>query len=297
MFESRFANLKLESLGNSRPELGVQTILGFAELESTNSWAIANSLGIKDEQLPLLVVCDSQTAGRGRMGRSWHADEGTLALSILDSAIRLGIGPSDIPKLALVAGLSVAEAIESCIPPLAARIKWPNDVLVAGKKVAGVLIENAPHGTATTQQFTTQQFTAQQQSGKQLTVRDQRVVVGVGVNVSTDFDAAEDEVRQRAGSLSELAKRMLGRGDVLGEFLGRYRENVRSFVELGLASIIDPVRERCYLGGRVVRLNRGGQVFTGRCLGITEQGELELETFQGRERFQSGEVVRIAEGE
>lgn len=298
MFPSRFANLKLESVGSGRPELGVQTILGFDELESTNSWAISNSPSITADRLPLLVVCDSQTAGRGRTGRHWHADSGTLTFSILDSASRLAVDVCDIPRLALVAGLSVAEAIESCVPPILARLKWPNDVLVGGKKVAGVLIENAPLpiSSSADRPYGIANESAGVGAGKidvGFTARDQRIVVGIGVNVSTNFAAADEEVRLRAGSLVELASRPLISGELLTEILQRYRDNVETFVCEGFKPIVVGVRTRCHLTERTVRLTYGGRQFTGKCVGISDRGELEIETIEGRHLFQSGEIVRV----
>lgn len=254
-------------------------------MDSTNSWSIQHCKEFRDDHLPLLVICDSQSAGRGRQGRSWHADAGALTFSILDSALRLGLALEHVPKLALVAGLSVAEAIDDLIPPYSARIKWPNDVLVAGKKVAGVLIENVPQ------------------------TQSNRVVVGIGVNVSTNFLIATEEVRERATSISEISGRHLDLGSVLVSVLERYHENLKTLAglensrpatgdqpkkcQLGFSELLSSLRNRCFLTGQKIRMNQGGQQILGRCEGLGNDGELLLATDRGVVAITSGEIVRI----
>ena len=295
MLERPFANIKHDGLSEIFPELGLQTIRGFAELESTNSWVIQHAASFTDDQLPLLVVCDSQTAGRGRLGRRWHADSGTLTFSLLCEATRLGVTCDKIASLALLVGVSVAEAIDSSIPPHSARIKWPNDVLVAGRKVAGILIENIPAvGIGTVAQpAPPANPPSESQSAFNTAASTTRFVVGIGVNVATDFGGVPEEVRLRAGSLAQLAGRPIEPAHLLSEILQRIHENSKDLACDGLAPLIKAVRSRCCLTGQRVRLSHGGQVFTGKCCGLSPSGELLLELDSGVVAFQSGEAVRI----
>lgn len=246
----------------------VCTLRRFAELDSTNRWATCNSADFADDQLPLLVVAERQTAGRGRSGRSWHADAGTLTFSWLDSISRLRLARATVPQVALVAGLSVAEAIEGMIPPTQARIKWPNDIYVAGGKVGGILVESAG-ATA------------------------ERVVIGIGVNVATDLDQAPEEVRQRAASLAAVAGRPLRPDDLLEMIADRLAENLATLAAdfRGLAHCI---RSRCLLTGRRVTLQRGSEAVVGWCRGMDDSGALRIDDGSTRHCIQSGEIVRFA---
>lgn len=216
----------------------------------------------------MLVLADQQTAGRGRGGRSWHADGGTLTFSVLDALARLRLKRAAASRLALVAGLSVAEAIESFVPPIAARIKWPNDVHVAGRKVSGILVEAA--GTAI-----------------------DRVVIGIGVNVATDFATAAEEVRQRACSLASIANRPLQRDELLEIIVDRLDENAARMAD-EFPSLIDSIRGRCLLSGHQVTLQRGRETLRGWCRGIDDSGALKIDDGRTIHHVESGEIVRLA---
>lgn len=252
-------------------ELGpspLRTVRRFAELDSTNRWAASSSPEFTDEQLPLLVVAERQTSGRGRSGRSWHADAGTLTFSWLDSVSRLRLVRSAVPQVALVAGLSVAEAIEALIPPLGTRIKWPNDVYVAGGKVAGILVETAG-ATA------------------------DRIVIGIGVNVATDLAQAPDEVRQRAASLTAVSGRPLRSADLMETIVDRLAENLATLA-VDFRSLADSIRRRCLLTGQRVTLQRGSEALVGLCRGMDDSGALQIDDGPTSHCIQSGEIVRFA---
>ncbi|WP_164103978.1 biotin--[acetyl-CoA-carboxylase] ligase [Candidatus Laterigemmans baculatus] len=245
----------------------VRSFRHFHQLDSTNRWAVEHGAEFSDEQLPLLVLADHQTAGRGRGDRSWHADAGTLTFSLLEGLKRLQLQRATASRIALVAGLSVAEAIESFVPPLSARIKWPNDVQVAGRKVCGILVEAA--GSAV-----------------------DRVVIGIGVNVSTDFSTAAEDVRQRAGSLAEIANRPLARNELLELLVERLAENTARMAE-EFPELIAAIRQRCLLSGKQVTLQRGRESLRGWCRGIDEAGALRIDDGHTVHHVESGEIVRL----
>ena len=109
----------------------------YEELDSTNSEAAR--LAEKGEQGPIWISAAWQTAGRGRRGRSWHSGEGNLAATLL---LRPKVLASVIGQLSFVAALAAAEAASHFAPSAAITVKWPNDVLANGKKLAGILLES-----------------------------------------------------------------------------------------------------------------------------------------------------------
>ena len=229
---------------------------------STNQWAI-ELLEKQAIPTPALIVAHHQTAGRGRLGRSWFADHGALACSFVLSADQFPSHTRLDSRIALVAGVAVAEAIELNIVPIRALVKWPNDVYVAGRKVAGILIE-APSAC--------------------------RVVVGIGINVATDFSAATEEVRGRATTMSEVAGRTVERWAVLRDLVERFRERIAEWREHP-QELVKLYQQRCFLTGRNVRVQQGIQTIAGVCQGINEQGTLVVETSPGvRQQIISGEV-------
>jgi BirA family transcriptional regulator, biotin operon repressor / biotin---[acetyl-CoA-carboxylase] ligase len=145
---------------------------------------------LEDADEGAVAVAEEQTEGRGRLGRSWHAQPGTslLASILLEPAV----ASERLPELTLVAGEACAEAI-AAVTGLAPTIKHPNDVLVEGRKVAGILAE----------------------------ARDGRVVVGIGINVNARADELPTETDTPAGSLSLAAGRELSRAELLAELLLR----------------------------------------------------------------------------
>ncbi|XZE54007.1 biotin--[acetyl-CoA-carboxylase] ligase [Planctomycetaceae bacterium SH139] len=257
------------------------TVQHFSQCDSTNSWAVQHSQQIPAEDLPLLVLADLQTGGRGRAGRSWFADAGTLTFSLLDSAQRLQFSKSQLPRLALITGLAVAEAIEQFIPPVRASLKWPNDVYVAGGKAAGILVESAAGS-------------------------DHRVVIGVGVNVATDFTtpaiaAADSQLSKRARSLAAIANRPLDRYELLPLILERLDDHLSAFsgadnaqLDNQFAKLVKTIETRCFLTGKEITLQQGPARLRGLCQGIDPSGALRVLVDGQLQQIQSGEVIRVA---
>jgi len=114
-------------------------ILAFETLDSTN--AEARRRAEAGEGGPLWITAGRQTAGRGRRGRSWSTDVGNLAATLLMTA---PANPIEASQVSFVAALAVADLVSIYAPPQAVRVKWPNDVMVNGLKVSGILIESGP---------------------------------------------------------------------------------------------------------------------------------------------------------
>jgi BirA family biotin operon repressor/biotin-[acetyl-CoA-carboxylase] ligase len=115
-------------------------ILSFTSLDSTN--AEARRLAEAGERGPVWITAEEQTAGRGRRGRSWSTGRGNLAATCLFACER---PPAEAAQIAFVAAVAVAETFDAFTPPSLVAIKWPNDVLIDGRKAAGILVESGPH--------------------------------------------------------------------------------------------------------------------------------------------------------
>lgn len=202
----------------------------------------ARALALAGAPHGALVTAAAQTAGRGRQGRVWTAQPGAA----LSMSVVLRDPP---PLLPLVAAVAVAE---SCGEE--ASIKWPNDVLVGGRKVAGILAEGRPH--------------------------EGWAVLGVGVNVAVDVDELPEELREKAGSLGRA------RADIepfLSSLLGALE---RAFA-LGAADLLDAWRARDALLGSEISWASG----TGVARGIDGEGRLVVELpGGGRTTLNAGEV-------
>jgi BirA family transcriptional regulator, biotin operon repressor / biotin---[acetyl-CoA-carboxylase] ligase len=227
---------------------------------STNTLALEEltQKKVTGEDFPRLYLTDSQTAGRGRLGRTWSTSDDALTLSLLIENINFD-SQASVP-ISLVAGVATADAIDALLAPVTTQIKWPNDVYIAGKKVAGILVEA---------------------NQRQPTL----AVVGIGINVHTAPFLPEVNAVE-AGSLSEFSSRPLSRFDVLDEV-------VRRFVETASQSVISRLRQKCCLTGQRISLSQAGQPREGYCRGIDESGRLLVDIENERLAIQSGEATQV----
>jgi BirA family biotin operon repressor/biotin-[acetyl-CoA-carboxylase] ligase len=201
-----------------------------------------------------VAVCEAQSAGRGRLGRSWEAPAGS---SILCSVLLRPSGPRPIAQLSLVAGLAVADTVERATGQSAA-IKWPNDVLLAGGKVAGVLAEGRPGG----------------------------VVLGVGLNVNQAASELPPRPHLPATSLRAADGVPRDRAAILADLLAFLEQRYDAWTDGGLAALHADLAGRDALRGRRVRAGE----HTGVAIGIDRDGRLELATAGGTVAIASGEI-------
>jgi BirA family biotin operon repressor/biotin-[acetyl-CoA-carboxylase] ligase len=211
-------------------------------------------------------VAEQQTAGRGRQGRAWTSPRGeNLLFSVL---LRVVCPPSRLPPLSIAAGLAVRDAVAGAAPGVAARLKWPNDVLVGDRKIAGILVEAITAGT-----------------------RVEAVVVGVGLNVHTrDFPP---DIADRATSIAlALASRAVpDRAELLADILVRLDHDAHVVLARGLGLLRARIEEADALRGRRVRSDEGSQ---GVASGIDDDGRLLVRRDDGVvERWSAGEVHLI----
>lgn len=210
-----------------------------------------------------VVVAEQQTAGRGRQGRAWTAPRGrALTLSVLVRDEGENPLARRLPLLPLAAGVAVCEACEA-VAPVACEIKWPNDVLIEGRKAAGILIESRPEA--------------------------RWAVIGIGLNVNTSAQELGAELRDFATSLRIESETSLDRDRVLDALLERLAVRVAGSVEGG--RLLDAYRERDALRGKRVVWTAGDRRASGEAQGIDEQGNLIVSTDEGeRLALESGEV-------
>ncbi|TAG07796.1 MAG: biotin--[acetyl-CoA-carboxylase] ligase [Verrucomicrobia bacterium] len=191
-----------------------------------------------------IILVERQTAGRGRRGAAWFSSpKKSLAFSLI---LRPQEAKALWPRLALAAGLAVAEAIEDC--GIQALVKWPNDVWIGERKVAGILVDAA----------------------------EQFVIIGIGINVNcTEFP---DEIAHLATSLcQENGNYEISRSSVLAAII--YRLAIRrQQIDADFPVMIAAIRQRCALSGRRAHLSTAHGEMFGRVLGISDAGELIFQT-------------------
>ncbi len=215
------------------------------------------------------VVADRQTAGRGRRGRSWESPAGRSIY--FTSIVRPAFVPDKASMITLVMALSVAEAIQE-VTGLPTGIKWPNDIVVNGKKVVGILTE-----MSMTPEMNEIQF----------------LVAGVGVNVNQEsLEEFPEELRGTATSLKIESGRQFDRAALLAEILARFEESYETFERtVDLSGLRARYESRLVGRNAVVRVLDPAGEYTGISRGITETGELIVEKESGeRTLVYAGEV-------
>lgn len=222
-----------------------------------------------DAPLPLLILAERQTVGRGRGANRWWSARGALTFSLVLEAPPAALSPERWPQLSLAAGLAVCEMLQELLPRADCRVKWPNDVYLNDKKVCGILCESVPGW------------------------RD-RLVLGIGLNVNNSLAAAPAEVRSTATSLVDCDGGARDLTAVLLELLDRLDEGVRQLMAGRFADQAAAFRQRCYLTGKTVTVVSSGTTIVGRCLGIDDSGHLLLQTEAGQRRIVAGTIVVCA---
>jgi BirA family transcriptional regulator, biotin operon repressor / biotin---[acetyl-CoA-carboxylase] ligase len=213
--------------------------LHLRHIDSTN--ARARELASRGAPHGTTVTASEQSAGRGRQGRTWVAPAGR--------ALLLSVVIRDPPRLLpLAAGVATAEVVGP-----QARLKWPNDVVLGGRKVAGILIEGRP--------------------------QELWAVLGIGLNVALRTEDFPVELRRSAGGMGLEP-------DAIEPTLERLLDSLRRWIEADPGDILDGVRARDALLGLPVRWG-GGQ---GEAAGVDSDGRLIVETGGGRVTLEAGEV-------
>jgi BirA family transcriptional regulator, biotin operon repressor / biotin---[acetyl-CoA-carboxylase] ligase len=232
-------------------------------LPSTNDRA-AELAKSANRKLPLLVIADMQTAGRGRGGNRWWTGQGSLAFSLLLDSASVENPHSINPLAGLAAGLAIIDAVRPLLSGREIGLHWPNDVFAAGRKLAGILVEVLP---------------------------DKKTIIGVGLNANNSIAEAPAEVQAAATSLFDLTQRRHDRAELLISLLNhleRYLELARTSPKK-LAAAADA---ECLQKNRELHLQWGDAVHAGWCRGIDGTGAILLETREGLRAFASGVLLK-----
>ena len=245
-----------------------RTLLLRGETASTNddAWDAA-AAGAPDGAV---VVADHQTRGRGREGRAWLDAPGRgLALSIL---LHPGHDRSPSATTPLIAGLALARALDA--HGVDAELKWPNDLLLGGRKLAGLLCESRRRGDGAVE-----------------------IVLGAGVNVAQAADDFPPELREHATSL-RLAGHSLERETVAAAFLNALEPLWDDHAADDGRAALEAWRARARCWGRPVSVRTAAGTLTGRALALAEDGALVVRTAAGEDvRVYAGDVTLAAAGE
>ncbi|MGI9951620.1 biotin--[acetyl-CoA-carboxylase] ligase [Moorellaceae bacterium AZ2] len=235
----------------------------YDEVGSTNQ--VAKDLADAGAPEGTVVVAESQRSGRGRLGRSWFSPGGKGIW--VSTILRPRVAPVQLPQLSLLAAVALREAIEETTG-LRPGIKWPNDLLLRGRKIAGILTEMRAEMDTT-----------------------QYVVLGTGVNVNLGPDDFTPEIQSLATSLQLELGRKIARLPLLQALLYHLERWYECWQEEGFAPVGQAWRRASITLGRPVRVMTPERVYEGRAVDIDEEGALLVKDAAGRlRRFNYGEI-------
>jgi BirA family biotin operon repressor/biotin-[acetyl-CoA-carboxylase] ligase len=244
---------------------------------------------------PLLVTAAEQTSGRGRHGRTWHSPRGGAWMSVAWPMVR---EPAWYAGVSLAAAAAVHRGILDVIKKRAALngrlgsavlIKWPNDLLISDRKIAGILCEQftMPHGR-------------QQNAPKAEALPNGVIIVGVGVNVSFDIEqlGPQADLRHPATTLAEATGVEIEVEPVIDSIADRLVESLKAFENEGVSkSLLLYLREHLAYVGELKIWSSPRGALTGRILGLDERGRLLLQTEHGLTACDVGELEHLAPGQ
>ena len=248
----------------------IRSTVHLEAVDSTND--LARSLVVDDAHpLPLLVRANVQHRGRGRGDRTWWSDSGSLTFSVAIDSEAQGLRVDHEPRVALATALAIAEVVDRLVPSTQrVGIRWPNDVEVDDRKVAGILPERVD------------------------TPLGPRLVIGVGLNLATRLDDAPAEVRAMATSLAVLrdpTSTLVEPEAVLEAILARLDEALKALAGDDPA-LVERWARLDTLAGRPVRVALGTEILAGTAAGIDLSGALLVQVDGRHVTLHGGRVLR-----
>jgi len=219
-------------------------------------------------ELPLLILAERQTSGRGRGSHRWWTGEGALACSLLLGPQNFPVAPHPhpgpvAPLISLAAALAVMETVRPLLGDRVVGIHWPNDLMVDGAKLAGILVETL--------------------AGK--------LVIGIGVNTNNRLAEAPPELHGTAATIFDLTGRRHDHTEILIALLDHLHRLLQELAQ-SPARIAELANQACLQHGQTLRVQVGNSVIVGRCTGIASDGALVLETPEGPRRLYSGVLLK-----
>jgi len=238
-----------------------RTIHYLRQVTSTND--IAKELAARGAKEGTVVVAETQTHGKGRLGREWFSPEGGIWLSII---LRSKMSPKSASKLTLATSVAVARTIDR-LYHLKAEIKWPNDVLVSGRKCCGILTETVSRGETT-----------------------DFAVVGIGVNANINLSSLPEPLRNSTMSLKAELKTEIEREHFLSTLLNDVEKYYKAFTRGRFNAILKEWRSLCSHMGSHVKISSFDETFEGLAVDVDENGALLV-------RLQDGTICKVVSGD
>lgn len=238
----------------------VKKIIVFDEIPSTNSEA--KKLARKGEEEGTIVIARIQKKGRGRFDRLWESPEGGLYLSII---LRPNCPPNKATVLTLVTSLVISKTINSY--DLSSNIKWPNDVRLNGKKIAGILLESEAHEN-----------------------KVEYIILGVGINLNTDINLLSEKIRLISTSLSREIGTSVDYHSFFKKLLFNFDKYYKLFLDKKYDFILKEWKNQSDTLGRRVRINTASEQIIGKAYDIDQSGFLIV-------IGDSGERKKVASGD
>ena len=249
--------LKTEKIGNE--------ILCFRKVISTNS--IAKFLANHDAKEGTVLISEIQTNARGRLGKKWEAPEGGIWMSLI---LRPQVPPARIGLITLATGVAIAKSIRSL--GVDAKIKWPNDVLIHGKKISGVLTEvNATFNEI------------------------DWIVVGIGIDSNLKLEDFSEDIRIGTTTLTEELPAKVDENELIAIFLNEFEKVYELYKDGEIETILKDWRDLADTIGKYVNITQtGGKITQGYVVGINNEGSLIIERQDGTlEKIISGELRTV----
>jgi len=238
-------------------------IYSYKSVGSTN--IIAQDLAKSGYPEGTLIIAESQTKGRGRLGRKWHSPPGKgLYFTLI---LRPNISPERIAGLSLVAGLAIVRAIKE-VTGIATQTKWPNDVLYKGRKLAGILAELNSEPD-----------------------KINYMALGCGINVCHVKNDFPENLQKTSTSLRLISRHEIPRIILLQNILKHFEGLYDNFCKHGFRYIKNDLIKYSAIMGKQVKLTVGGQQITGKAIGIDDAGRLIVENKSGQAVYSAGEVT------
>ncbi|WAA13741.1 biotin--[acetyl-CoA-carboxylase] ligase [Fervidibacillus halotolerans] len=220
---------------------------------------IAKKLTMNQVEEGTMIIAEEQTDGRGRMARKWHSQKGGLWFSFI---VKPEIPIATAPQLTLLTAVAVVRTIEDLLP-LHPKIKWPNDILLHGKKVCGILTElQATDGNI------------------------EAVIIGVGLNVNQQKEAFPEDIRKKATSISLETGMIVDPISLLKGFCFQFEQLYKLFLQHGFQQIKNMWEQSCETIGKEVTATTFKGTVKGEAFGISDEGALLL-------KEKDGSVLRI----
>ncbi|NLW47581.1 MAG: biotin--[acetyl-CoA-carboxylase] ligase [Firmicutes bacterium] len=241
------------------------------ETDSTNRWA--KRLAVEGAVEGGLCLAESQTQGRGRLGRSWFSTPGKgLCFSLV---LRPKINPSELAGMTILTAVSMAQAIYN-VTKIQVQVKWPNDLVFDGRKLAGILAE--VNGEADMINY---------------------LIIGLGLNVNQRAEEFPDELKPLVASLQMIKGSDLSRRMILQEFLRIFEINYDRLPNGSLLEIVAYAKKNSATLGKTVRINQGyHRTLSGEAVDLDDDGSLWLKEPSGSMiRVYAGEIIQNTEEE